>query len=309
MAASLPDETVAQVRRFTRFYTRRIGVLQGALLGSAFNLAEGRIVYEIAVSPGTTASGLAARLDLDPGYVSRLVKGLERRRFLVRRVSEADRRQQVLELTPKGRAAFAAIDRRSDEEVGELLRPLTAPGRTRLAGALATVEELLSDGPRAAPACTLRELRVGDIGWIVHRHAVLYAREYGWDWTFEAMVAKVGAEFIENFQPANERGWIAELDGRPVGSVLLVAKSDAVAKLRLLFVEPDARGHRIGRRLVEACIEHARALGYKRMTLWTNDVLLAARRIYETTGFTLMRSEPHESFGQRLVGETWERDL
>lgn len=309
MAAPTPGEAVARVRRFTRFYTRRIGVLQGALLGSAFNLAEGRIVYEIAVRAETTASDLASALDLDAGYVSRLVKGLERRGFLTRRASTADARQQILELTPKGQAAFEPIDQRSDHEVRALLRPLGAGARRRLIGALTAAEELLSAAPSTAPACILRDLRVGDISWIVHRHAVLYAREYGWDRTFEAMVAKVGAEFIDNFVPGKERGWIAELDGRPVGSVLLVRKSDTVAKLRLLYVEPAARGHGIGRRLVEACIDHARGLGYERMTLWTNDILVAARRIYETTGFKLMHSEPHVSFGQRLVGETWERDL
>lgn len=309
MTAPTPHETIARVRHFSRFYTRRIGVLQAALLGSELTLPEGRIVYEIASRATTTATDLVHDLDLDTGYVSRLLKGLEERRLLTRRASAADGRQQLIALSPKGRAAFAAMDRRSSEEVGLMLGRLGAGDRARLVEALATIEALLGGGGVAAGHVGLRELRIGDIGWIVHRHAVLYAEEYGWDHTFEAMVAKVGAEFIDNFMADKERGWMAELDGRPIGSVLLVRKSDEVAKLRLLYVDPDARGHGIGRRLVEACIGHARALGYRRMTLWTNDILTAARRIYETTGFTLTHSEPHESFGQRLVGETWEREL
>jgi DNA-binding MarR family transcriptional regulator/N-acetylglutamate synthase-like GNAT family acetyltransferase len=307
-ATRTSDETIATVRGFTRFYTRRIGVLQEALLESAFNLPEARLVYEIALRDRLTASDLAADLALDAGYLSRLLKGLEQRGYLRRRASDTDGRQQILQLTHKGRREFEQINARSDLEVRKLLDPLKAPERALLRSALATAERLLGDQSGKAD-CRFRDLEPGDIGWIVHRHAVLYAREYGWDHTFEAMVAKVGSEFIENFNAKCERAWIAELEGRIVGSVFLVKKSKAVAKLRLLYVEPDVRGRGIGRRLVESCIGHARKVGYERMTLWTNDVLTAARAIYEATGFQLVHSEPHHSFGKELIGETWERDL
>ena len=302
------DETIAAVRGFTRFYTRRIGVLQEALLGSEFNLPEARLVYEIALRDGLTASDLAADLALDAGYLSRLLKGLEQRGYLRRNASDTDGRQQILELTNRGRREFEQINARSDLEVHKLLEPLQAPERALLRAALVTTERLLSN-KSAKVECRFRDLAPGDIGWIVHRHAVLYAREYGWDHTFEAMVAKVGSEFIENFDAKCERAWIAEMEDRIVGSVFLVRKTKTVAKLRLLYVEPDARGRGIGRRLVESCIADGRKFGYKRMTLWTNDVLTAARAIYEATGFELVHSEPHRSFGKDLIGETWERDL
>src|SRR5262245_14238382 len=308
MAARTSDETIASVRGFTRFYTRRIGVLQEALLGSEFNLPEARIVYETALREGLTASDLAADLALDAGYLSRLLKGLEQRGYLNRSTSDTDGRQQILELTNKGRREFECINARSDLEVRKLLEPLQTSERAILRSALATAERLLSDKNGKAE-CTFRDLVPGDIGWIVHRHALLYAQEYGWDHTFEAMVAKVGSEFIENFDPTCERAWIADINGRSVGSVFLVRKTKTTAKLRLLYVEPDVRGQGIGRRLVETCIAHAGKLGYKRMTLWTNEVLTAARAIYEATGFELVHSEPHRSFGKDLVGETWERAL
>ena len=308
MTIGTADETVASVRGFTRFYTRRLGVLQEALLGSEFNLPEARIVYEVALGQRVTASDLAGELDLDAGYLSRLLKGLERRGFLTRKVAETDARQSILKLTGKGRREFAKLNARSDLEVGKLLEPLGASGRTALRTALATAKALLGAN-NGHSQCVFRDLRPGDMGWIVHRQALLYALEYGWDKTFEALAAKVGGAFIETFDAKYERAWVAEIDERIVGSVFLVKKTKTVAKLRLLYVEPDLRGQGIGHRLVEACIAHARKLGYKRMTLWTNDVLTAARRVYETTGFELVHSEPHRSFGKDLVGETWERDL
>ena len=308
MAIHTPDETVASVRGFTRFYTRRLGVLQEALLGSEFNLLEARIVYEVALGQGLTASDLATDLDLDAGYLSRLLKGLERRGFLTRNASQSDARRSILKLTAKGRKAFDKLNSRSDLEVGKLLEPLGAPGRKALRTALATAKGLLGHNSGQSQ-CSFRDLRPGDMGWIVHRQALLYAQEYGWDNTFEALVAKVGGEFIETFDAKYERAWVAEIDERIVGSSFLVKKSKTVAKLRLLYVEPDVRGQGIGRRLVEACITQAQKFGYKRMTLWTNDVLTAARTIYEATGFTLVHSAPHRSFGKDLVGETWERDL
>ena len=308
MTTASLDHAVASVRRFMRFYTRRMGVLEEALLGSAFTVPEARIVYEIAVRDRTTASDLVADLGLDPGYVSRLIKSLEERGFITRRPSETDARQYLLDLTPLGRREFSQINRKSDEEVQKLLEPLGAGDRARLVAALSTAETLLAQ-ERPEPQCTFRDLRPGDIGWVIHRHGALYAAEYGWDVTFEALVAKVCAEFVENFDPAKERAWIAEMDGRIVGSVFLVKKTHELAKLRLLYVEPDARGRGIGRRLVEDCIAHARAVGYRRMTLWTNDVLTAARKIYQAAGFKLVHSEPHHSFGKDLVGETWELGL
>jgi len=308
MTTASLDQAVASVRRFSRFYTRRMGVLQEALLGSAFTLPEARIIYEIAVRERTTASDLVADLGLDAGYVSRLIKSLEERGFIARRPSETDARQYLLDLTPLGRRAFGEINQRSDQEVQKLLAPLGARDRARLVAALSTAEALLAE-ERPQPQCTFRDLRPGDLGWVIHRHGALYAAEYGWDGTFEALVAKVCAEFVENFDPAKERAWIAELDSRIVGSVFLVRKTDEIAKLRLLYVEPDARGHGIGRRLVEDCIAHARAVGYRRMELWTNDVLTAARKIYQAVGFKLVHSEPHHNFGKDLVGETWELEL
>lgn len=303
-----PDDAIASVRGFTRFYTNRLGVLQEALLGSNFSLPEGRLVFEIAHAERPTASDLAAGLNLDAGYVSRLLKSLEARKFLTRTTSETDGRRSILAVTAKGRNEFAKINARSDAEVARLLEPLSASERIELRNALATVQRLLSPLP-AAPEVTLRSLRTGDVGLVVSRQAVLYAQEFGWDGTFESMVAKVGGEYIERYDPKSDAAWIAEIDGRMAGSVFLVRKSRNVAKLRLLYVEPGARGHGIGRRLVETCMQHARTLGYKRMTLWTNDVLTAARAIYVKAGFELTESEPHHSFGKDLVGETWERDL
>lgn len=301
------DETVATVRRFSRFYTRRIGVLQEALLGTDLSLPEGRVIYEIALSEHTTATELANDLGLDGGYMSRLLKSLERRGLVARSPSESDARQSILTLTAKGRKAFDRINCRSDKEVSALLAPLTAAGRTALATSLGTAERLL--GGDAKAECTLRDLRPGDIGWVVHRHGALYAQEYGFDATFEALVAKVAADFVEKRDPAWERAWIAEVDGRIAGSVFLARKSKTVAQLRLLYVEPDLRGHGIGRRLVQACMAHARDLGYRRMTLWTNSILTAARAIYQSHGFALTKSEPYHGFGRDLVGETWDRDL
>jgi GNAT superfamily N-acetyltransferase len=251
---------------------------------------------------------LAADLDLDAGYLSRLLKGLEQRGFVTRIPSDADARQNFLSLTGKGRREFEKINSRSNVEVGRLLERLGASDRKALRTALTTAERLLNRDKQQA-VCTFRDLQPGDVGWIVYRHAALYSEEYGWDNTFEALVAKIGGEFVEQFHPKWDRAWIAQIDGRIVGSVLLVKKTKTIAKLRLLYVEPDARGQGIGRRLVDACIAHARHLGYKRMTLWTNDVLTAARAIYEAAGFELVHSEPHHSFGKDLIGETWERDL
>jgi DNA-binding MarR family transcriptional regulator/GNAT superfamily N-acetyltransferase len=302
-------DPVSRVRAFTRFYTNRLGVLQEGLLDSSFSLTEARVLYELAHRDSPTASDLGEVLSLDPGYLSRILKRFEERRLIARRRSDKDGRQAHLSLTEGGREAFEPLDRRSREQVEGLIAHLDDRDRTRLVEALETVETLLAGkSPPKAPY-VLRPHRPGDIGWIVHRHGALYAQEYGWDETFEALVAEIAASFIKDFDPRRERCWIAEKDGEIVGSVMLVRRSDEVAKLRLLYVEPKARGLGIGKHFVEECMRFARAAGYKRIVLWTNDVLHAARRIYAAAGFRLVETEPHRSFGQDLVGETWEVEL
>jgi DNA-binding MarR family transcriptional regulator/GNAT superfamily N-acetyltransferase len=308
MGTELADD-VAALRRFSRFYTRRIGVLHEGLSGSALTLTEGRIVYEIATRPDVTASSLATDLGLDPGYLSRILNALEGRALIERSRSPDDGRAIALSLTVAGRSEFERMDARSGKDVAALLAPLSPPQRHELMTAIASVERLLDQPETRARTIMLRPPRVGDIGWIVHRHGVLYAQEYGWDWTFEALVARVGADYIDKLDAKWDRCWIAEIDRKIVGSAFLVRKTDEIAKLRLVYVEPEQRGLGIGRRLVEACMDDARRIGYRRMTLWTNDVLLAARKIYASLGFQLVHSEPYRGFGKDLVGETWERDL
>jgi DNA-binding MarR family transcriptional regulator/GNAT superfamily N-acetyltransferase len=305
---STPSDPVAAVRRFTRFYTSRLEVLREGLLDSAFSLTEARVLYELATRDRPMAADLGRELALDAGYLSRILKRFEEGGLLARTRSASDGRQAHLVLTAAGRAAFAPLDARSRAQVGGLLAGLSAPDRDRLVAAMRVIEGLLDPDP-APPSYILRPHRPGDMGWIVHRHGALYAQEYGWDETFEALVAGIAAEFIRDFDPRRERAWIAEKDGEIVGSVLLVRQSDEVAKLRLLYVEPQARGLGIGRHFVDECIRFARAAGYRRLTLWTNDVLHAARALYAKAGFTLAKTEPHRSFGQDLVGEFWEMEL
>ena len=299
---------VAAVRRFNRFYTQKIGVLGEGLLGSPFSLSEARVLYELAHREAPTATELATDLGLDAGYLSRILRDFARRRLLARRRSRADGRRRHLSLTTRGRKAFAPLDIRSRDEIATLLGALPAPEQHRLVEAMQTIEELL--GRRVAPtAYVLRPPRPGDFGWVVHRHGALYAQEYGWDQRFEGLVAGVVAKLAAGLDPERERGWIAEKDGAPVGSVFLVRQSATVAQLRLLLVEPRARGLGIGARLVEECVRFARSAGYRKITLWTNSVLRAARRIYVRAGFRLAASTRHRSFGADLVGETWELRL
>jgi DNA-binding MarR family transcriptional regulator/N-acetylglutamate synthase-like GNAT family acetyltransferase len=300
---------VAAVRRFNRFYTRRIGVLQEGFLKTPFSLAESRVLYELAHRDGVTASALARDLDLDPGYLSRILKGFETRGLIKRATSTEDARQSLLSLTQPGRMAFAPLDRRSQDEIGAMLATLPTPVQKRLVAHMAEIEALLGERPASAAPFVLRPHRPGDMGWIVHRHGALYAEEYGWDESFEALVAEIVAGFLREFDARRERCWMAEREGEILGSVMVVRQSDEVAKLRLLLVEPKARGLGLGRRLVEECLRFARLSGYKRITLWTNDVLHAARHIYEQAGFRLSAEEPHHSFGKDLVSQTWERDL
>jgi DNA-binding MarR family transcriptional regulator/GNAT superfamily N-acetyltransferase len=305
----VPSEAVATVRRFNRFYTNRIGVLDEHLLKSRFSLTEARLLYELAHGDGLTAAGLARDLGLDPGYLSRTLQKLEKAGLVVRSPDADDARVSRIALTDEGRAAQAPLERQSDEAVAGMLAPLGPHDLTRLLGALATTEALLSGAPHAPPALVLRRHQPGDIGWIIHRQGKLYAEEYGWDETYEALVAEILAAFVKNFDETRERAWIAERDGAIVGSVFLVRHDDAVAKLRLLYVEPAARGQGIGARLVDEVIAFARGKGYRRLTLWTNDILASARRIYQAAGFRLVAQGRHKSFGKDLVGQTWELSL
>jgi DNA-binding MarR family transcriptional regulator/GNAT superfamily N-acetyltransferase len=309
MAAAGLATHIEGVRRFSRFYTRRIGLLQEGLLGSPFTLAEARVIWELAHREAATATALGEGLGLDAGYLSRILRGLQARGVIERRRNPKDGRQSLIFLTEEGRRAFAGLDARSSAQIKGLLDRLPAADQDRLVHAMSTIEGLLEPVPAAPSALTLRPHRPGDMGWVVHRHGVLYAKEYGWDERFEALVAAIVADFVQHHDPGRERCWIAERDGEPLGSVFLVRHSEEVAKLRLLLVEPRARGQGIGRRLVEACVGFARQAGYRRITLWTNSVLLAARAIYQRQGFRLVAEERHHSFGHDLVGETWELEL
>lgn len=302
------DSQVEQVRRFNRFYTRHIGLLNEGLLDSEYSLTEVRILYELAHRGPVTAAALGQELGLDPGYLSRILKNFDGRNLLHKSRSEGDRRQVFLSLTDAGRAAFEPLNQASADQIGAMLSNLSSIEQERLVLAMSIVERLIGVSPPEVPY-TLRPHRVGDIGWIAHRQGLLYAQEYGWDETFEALVAEIAAAFVRNFDPQRERCWIAERDGEIVGSVFLVRHSDEVAKLRLLYVEPSARGLGLGRRLVDECIAFAKTKGYQTLTLWTNDVLVAARGIYQATGFRLVKEEAHRSFGKDLVGQTWDLDL
>jgi DNA-binding MarR family transcriptional regulator/N-acetylglutamate synthase-like GNAT family acetyltransferase len=302
-------ERVEAVRRFNRLYTRKIGVLQEGLLESPFSLAEVRVLYEIAHRANCTATELARDLGLDAGYLSRILRGFKARGFLTKKISDADGRRSFLTLTRKGKAAFLPLDERARKEVAAMLKDLSPAGQNRLTQAMRTIEELLSEERESRPTIVLRQHQPGDMGYVTHRHGALYAEEYGYNEEFEALVAEICAHFIRTFDAKRERCWIAEMDGEIVGSVFLVKKSATVAKLRLLLVEPQARGLGLGKRLVEECVKFARQAGYKKVTLWTQSDLYAARGIYKRAGFQRVHEEPHHSFGKDLVAETWELEL
>ena len=303
------DRHAIAMRRFNRFYTRQIGLLEDGYLQSSFSLPEVRVLYELAHRDGPTAAELSRDLGLDAGYLSRILRAFEKRRFISRTRSAADGRQSHLALTARGRAAFSPLEKRSHEEILAILSRLPASEQARLIEAMRAIEAMLGGRPEPKVPYVLRPQQPGDMGWVVHRHGALYAQEYGFDEQFEALVAEIVAAFVKNYDPKRERCWIAEKDGEPVGSVFLVKGSKTVAKLRLLLVEPKARGLGIGERLVDECLRFARQAGYKKITLWTNSILVAARHIYEVAGFRLVHSERHKGFGHDLVGETWERDL
>jgi DNA-binding MarR family transcriptional regulator/N-acetylglutamate synthase-like GNAT family acetyltransferase len=304
-----PGTKIDAVRRFNRFFTRRIGTLREGLLHTPYSLTESRILFEVANRDEATASGLSAELGLDPGYLSRVLAGLERMGLIEKTPSETDARRLLLTLTSEGRDAFALLDARSREEVGEMLGELSEDEQRRLLEAMRDIERVLDRSFKYSEPFFLRTHEPGDMGWVVHRHGLLYAREYGWDERFEALVARIVADFIDNFDPATERCWIAEMEGERVGCAFVVGAGDKVAKIRLLLVEPRARGLGLGNRLVEECIRFARSRGYEKLVLWTNDVLEDARRIYERKGFALVEQEEHHSFGKDLVGQNWELTL
>ena len=304
------DERVAAVRAFSRFYTRQVGLLRDGYLETPFSVTEARVLYELGNRERTVAADLTRELGLDAGYLSRILRGFRRRGLIERRPSSEDGRRTELRLSKRGRSVFSSLDARSRKDIGTLLAGLSVADQDRLVAAMRTVERLLG-GDRAAGggAVVLRPPRAGDLGWVVQRHGAVYAQEYGWNEEFEALVAGIVATYVEQLDPTRERCWIAERDGENVGCVFLVKKTRTVAKLRLLLVEPAARGQGIGSRLVAECVRFAREAGYRKVVLWTNSVLTDARRIYERAGFTLAAEESHHSFGHDLVGETWELRL
>jgi DNA-binding MarR family transcriptional regulator/N-acetylglutamate synthase-like GNAT family acetyltransferase len=307
-----PLETrIAAVRRFNRFYTRQIGLLRKSFLDSDFSLTEARVLYEIGQAGQPTATDVARKLDLDAGYLSRMLRAFEQRGLIARVKSKADARRSALALTGRGRKAFAPLDRRSQHDARAMLAGLSEADQMQLVAAMRGIEGLLGAEPEAqpSPSYMLRQARPGDFGWMVARHAVLYGQDYGWTEPFEGLCAQIVADFVNNYDPKRERCWIAEIDGRNVGCVMLVKDSEDVARLRLLLVEPEARGLGLGVRLVDECVRFARQADYRKLTLWTHSVLTAARKIYERAGFKLVATEKHNSWGKPVVGETWDLEL
>jgi DNA-binding MarR family transcriptional regulator/GNAT superfamily N-acetyltransferase len=308
MSAQSLTAAAEAVRHFNRFYTAQIGILDRDLLGSGRSLSEARVLYELATREALTAGDLARSLGLDPGYLSRMLAGFEKEGLLKRRRSAEDGRVSHLAFTAKGRVLYAELDRLSQAAAEALVSRLPGGGRDEMLSALRLVEARLASETRPSDI-VLRPHRVGDMGWIVHRQAVLYAQEYGWDGGYEALIVEIVGRFLREFKPDRERCFVAERAGEIVGSVFVVEDGSNVAKLRLLYVEPSARGHGVGQKLVDECIAFARAKGYVRLDLWTNDILTAARRIYQKAGFELIGEERHHSFGHDLVGQTWSLDL
>ncbi|NIC04838.1 bifunctional helix-turn-helix transcriptional regulator/GNAT family N-acetyltransferase [Billgrantia bachuensis] len=300
------DERAGSVRSFNRFYTRQIGVLHEHLLESQFSLTEVRILHELAYKPLLTSSDICRELGLNAGYVSRVLTGFERKGLIAKTPSPSDRRAAQLELTDRGRATFMPLDEASQKETIAVLKRLSEPEQHQLVEAMSQIKSLLSE---VDSSYLLRDPQPGDMGWIVHRQAVLYAQEYGWNTEYEALIAEIVAKYLRDFDPRWERCWIAEKHGRIVGSVFVVREDDVTAKLRLLYVDPCARGLGIGGRLVDECLRFARQIGYEKMVLWTNSVLTGARRIYERAGFELVEEAPHHSFGKDLIGQVWSREL
>jgi DNA-binding MarR family transcriptional regulator/GNAT superfamily N-acetyltransferase len=306
-------DRIAKVRRFNRFYTRQLGVLRKTYLDSPYSLGEARILYEIASGDAPTASDIGRALDLDAGYLSRTLRNFEKRGLIERKASSSDARQSHLALSALGRKSFAPLERRSQRDTAAMLARLTPADEARLIAAMTTIEQLLDGAAQHNPASERRYLlrgpKPGDFGWIVRRHAELYKQEYGWIAPFEGVCAQIVADFVNKFDNKRERCWIAEMDGDNVGSIMLAKETDSVARVRLLLVDPKARGLGLGHHLTDECIRFARRAGYKKMTLWTHSVLTAARHIYQKAGFKLMRSERHRSWGRPVVSEHWDLEL
>ncbi len=303
------SEKIETVRRFNRFYTKQIGVLDEGLLESPFSLTEARVIYELANREKAAATELVNELGLDAGYLSRMLRVFEKRKLIEKSVSEKDARQSVLKLTKQGRKEFENLNRLSRNQIEEILNDLSPAEQNRLLAAMKIIEKLLGTTTQENFSYILRTPQPGDYGWVIQSNGSLYAQEYGWDENYEALVAQIVAEFVKNYDSKKERCWITEKDGENVGSVFLVKDSATIAKLRLLIVDPKARGLGIGKRLVDECMRFARQVEYKKITLWTNSVLLAARSLYQKAGYQLVKSETHHSFGHDLVGETWELEL
>jgi len=307
MTSTSPSH-VTTVREFSRFYTRRLGTLDEGLLDTPWTLTEARVIFELAQAATTDMAALRTSLAIDSGYLSRLLAKFDAAGLIKRTASATDARRQSLSLTAAGRKLFRTLDERSSRQVARLLEPLAAPARESLVGAMRTVMRGLDEQPRPA-VVELRGLRPGDLGWVVQRHGEIYAREYGWTMAFEALVARIMADYLEQHRPGRENAWVAEVDGQRAGCVLCVRKDDETAQLRVLLVEAWARGHGLGARLVDECVRFARGCGYRKLVLWTNDVLASARRIYQAAGFELVGEERHHSFGKDLVGQYWELRL
>jgi DNA-binding MarR family transcriptional regulator/GNAT superfamily N-acetyltransferase len=315
MPAAVPapeiHDAVQAFRSFNRFYTRLLGLFGDNFVSSRFSLTEGRVLFELAHRGKCGARQIAEELSLDPGYLSRILRKFEEKGIVSRTPLPADTRNVVLRLTAKGKAVFADLDRRSSEQALQVLEPLTPATRASLLQSIRTIHITLAKESASRAPFVLRPHRPGDMGWIISRNGAIYAQEYGWDQTYEALVARICADFIERFDAPRERCWIAERDGEPLGCIFCVRhpQQEDTAKLRLLLVEPAARGLGLGRALVTECVSFARTAGYKRMTLWTQSTLKAAHRIYEQAGFKLTTEEPHHSFGKDLIGQTWDLEL
>ena len=309
MPQSAPEHRIAAVRRFNRFYTRQIGLLRDGARMGPFSLTEARVLHELATGEKPNASAIAAELGLDHGYLSRILADFEKKKLLTRKRSVADARQSFLSLTAKGRKAYAPLHEKSQKVVAEMIGRLAPADQARIVDAMSGIERLLAGGSTEKPKVTFREHRPGDMGWVTARHGVLYAQEYGWGSRIEAITADIVSSFLKNFDPKRECCWIAELNGETVGSVFLVRENNRVARLRLLIVDPRARGLGIGKRLVDECIIFARRAGYEKITLWTHVVLSAARAIYKQAGFHVVKEWVHDDFGKPEASEEWELDL
>lgn len=301
---------IDDIRDFNRFYTRKLRLLDRHMPASPFPLPEARVLYELAAGGEQTAADIGRRLDMDKAHLSRIVARLKADRLVESRTDPAHARRDLLSLSPAGRHAFAELEAGTTAQLDTLLSPLGEEDRGQLVSAMQEIKKLLDVKEPSPQPVILRKPRPGDLGWVIHRQAQLYHQEYDWDWSYEGLVATILGDFVASFDPAREDAWIAELDGRIVGSIFLMKSDSAsVGKLRLLYVDPGARGHGLGKRLVRACIERARGLGYASLTLWTNDILTAARKIYQAEGFQLVAENRHHSFGKDLVGQTWTVDL